>query len=204
LQLTKPTRSLGRLVEFVAAKGVVRPRDVEEQGYPREYLLRLLRRGSVERIGRGLYRVAGEAVSEHHSLAVVGRRSPEGVVCLLSALRFHGLTTQEPHEVWLAIGNKARRPKLSWPPTRVVRMSGASLREGIMEHPVEGVPVRVFGAAKTVADCFKFRNKIGVDVAIEALRDAVRERKATRDEIYGFAKICRVAKVMQPYLEATS
>ena len=127
---------------------------------------------------------------------------PNGIICLISALRFHDLTTQVPHEVWMAISEKARRPKVDYPPLRIVRFSGDSLDYGAVTQKVEGVPIRVFDPAKTVADCFKYRNKIGLDVALEALRDCYRQRKATMDELWKAAKVCRVARVMQPYLES--
>lgn len=143
----------------------------------------------------------GREVSAHGSLAEVARRVPKGIICLLSALRYHGLTTQAPFEVWLAIENKALAPKLEYPPLRIVRFSGAALTEGVDEHVVNGVTIRITGVAKTVADCFKYRNKIGLDVALEALCDAWHEKRMTSDEIWRYAKVCRVANVMRPYLE---
>jgi len=193
-----------RILRIAARRPILRPRDLEARGIPREYLLRLYRKGLLERAGRGVYVLAGARVTEHHGLAVVAKQAPQGVICLLSALRFHGLTTQEPHEVWIAVGNKAHRPQISWPVLKVVRFSGRALTEGIEHHLIESVRVRVFTVAKTVADCFKYRNKIGVDVAVEALRDALRQKKATVDEIFRSAKICRVARVMRPYLEAVA
>lgn len=182
--------------------GVLRPRDVEAVGIPREYLLRLMRRGVVVRSGRGLYRLAQAPVTEHRSLAEVGKRVPDAVICLLSALVFHDLTTQIPPEVWIALPAGRRSPKLDTVQTRVARFTGAALTEGREQHNLEGVPVTIYSAAKTVADCFKFRNKIGLDVAIEALRNCLRTRKATAGEINRYAQICRVARVMRPYLEA--
>jgi len=196
--------SLQRSLKIAAKQRIVRPRDLEARGIAREYLLRLYRQGVLHRAGRGVYVLAAAPTTEHHGLAVVAKQAPKSVICLLSALRFHGLTTQEPHEVWIAVDNKAHQPQLAWPALRVVRFSGRALTEGVEGHVIEGVPVRVFGVAKTVADCFKYRNKIGVDVAIEALRDTLRQRKATVDEIYRFAKVCRVAKVMRPYLESVA
>ena len=181
---------------------LVRPRDVETRGIARESLLRLYRRGLLVRPARGVYALAESPVTEHHSLAVAAKLVPRSVVCLLSALRFHGLTTQDPHEVWIAIDFKAHKPSLASPALRVVRFSGRALVEGVEAHEIEGVRVQVYGAAKTVGDCFKYRHKIGIDVAIEALRDVLRSRKATVDEIHRFAKVCRVANVMQPYLES--
>lgn len=188
---------------LVRANGILRPRDLAALKIPRAVLSRLCEAGEIARTGRGLYVLGAENITENHTLAEVGRRVPHGVVCLLSALRFHELTTQIPGEVWLAIGPKARRPKGSTVSIRSVHFSGAALREGVEEHVIENVSVRIYSAAKTVADCFKARNKIGLDVALEALRDYWRKRKGTSDDLWRYAKICRVAKVMQPYLEST-
>jgi len=156
----------------------------------------------VRQVGRGLYVAEGSRVTEHHTLVEATKRVPHGVICLLSALRFHGLTTQSPHEVWMAIAHKARCPSADYPPLRIVHFSGEALSYGVKEKKLEGMIVRVFDPAKTVADCFKFRNKIGVDVALEALRDCYRRKKATMDELFMAARVCRVARVMQPYLES--
>lgn len=193
-----------RILKLAARQRLVRPRDVEALGIARAFLTRLERRGLLERRARGVYVLADAPVSEHHSLALAAKLVPRGVVCLLSALRFHGLTTQDPHEVWMAIDFKARKPSVEFPALRIVRFSGRSLADGIETHLIEAVPVRVYSPAKTVADCFKYRNKIGTDVALEALRDALRKRKATIDEIHRFAKVCRVADVMRPYLESVA
>ena len=191
-----------RLIDLVRSQGLIRPRDLLSLGIARVSLTRAVRCGQLERVGRGLYGLPGREVSAHGSLAEVARRVPKGVVCLLSALRFHGLTTQAPFEVWLAIENKALAPKLDFPPLRIVRFSGAALTEGVEEHVVDGVTIRVTGVAKTVADCFKYRNKIGLDVALEALREAWHEKRMTSDDIWRYAKICRVANVMRPYLDS--
>jgi len=151
---------------------------------------------------RGLYTLSKRDLTANHSLAQVCKRIPHGVVCLLSALRFHGLTTQMPAEVWIAIDRKARRPAVGDLPVRIVRFSGAALREGVEEHRIEGITVRVTNPAKTIADCFKYRNKIGLDVALEALREGWRERGFSMDELWKYARLCRVANVMRPYLEA--
>lgn len=156
------------------------------------------------RVGRGLYRLAGADVTEHYTLAAVARRVPHGVVCLLSALRFHDLTTQDPFDVWLAIDQKARRPEAESFSLRIVYMSGKSFTEGVETHTAEGVTLRVFGPAKTVADCFKYRSRIGLDVAIEALRDYRRSSQFDADLIWQYAKLCRVSSVMRPYLEAVA
>jgi predicted transcriptional regulator of viral defense system len=191
-----------RALELVRRKGVLRPRDLDADGIPREHLRRLLDEGLLERTGRGLYVIAGSKPTPNHTLAEACKRVPHGVVCLLSALRFHELTTQAPFEVWLAIDEKARLPKVDYPPIRIVRFSGKSLEFGIQEHRIEGVAVRVYSPAKTIADCFKYRNKIGLDVALEALRDCWQERRATTDELWAAAKVCRVANVMRPYMES--
>ena len=157
--------------------------------------------GAIMRVGRGLYVARGARPTEHHSLAQASKRVPHGVVCLLSALRFHDLTTQSPFQVWLAISAKARLPKTDNPPLRIVRFSKKTLAYGVQEHRIEGVSVRIFFPAKTVADCFRYRNKIGLDVALEALREGWRERKISTDALWTYARLNRVANVMRPYLE---
>ena len=191
-----------RLIELARSRGLIRPCDLAPFGIPRVSLTRAVRSGLLERIGRGLYGLPGREVSAHGLLAEVARRVPKGVVCLLSALRFHGLTTQAPFEVWLAIENKALAPKLDYPPLRIVRFSGKAFTEGVEEHVVDRVTIRITGVAKTVADCFKYRNKIGLDVALEALREAWHERRMSSDDIWRYAKVCRVANVMRPYLDS--
>lgn len=193
-----------QILEMVEQTGVLRPRDLDTHGIPRIYLSRLCERGLLHRVGRGLYVLPNADVSEHHTLAEACKRVPHGVVCLLSALRFHELTTQSPPEVWLAIGSKVWRPRVDYPPLRFVRFSEPTLGAGVEEHSIEGINIRVYDPAKTVADCFKYRNKIGVDVAVEALRDCRRQRRCTNDGLWHYAKICRVANVMRPYMEATA
>jgi predicted transcriptional regulator of viral defense system len=182
--------------------GLLRPRDLAAHGIPREHLVRLHRRGILDRPTRGIYVLADAEPSEQQSTVEACKRVPHGVVCLLSALRFHQLTTQAPHEVWLAIGDKAWLPKLVYPPLRIVRFSRPALRTGVEEHVLQGVPIRVTEPARTVVDCFKYRNKIGLDVAIEALRDCWRQKKATMDELHRAARFRRMANVMRPYLES--
>ena len=190
-----------QVLDLVRDAGILRPRDLDEHGIPRVYLSRLHDAGLLERVGRGLYRLPDAPVSEHHSLALAAKRVPKGVVCLLSALRFHDLTTQAPHEVWLAIGEKARRPRVEHPPLHIVRFAPDALDAGIGEHEIEGVSVRVYNPAKTVADCFKYRHKIGLDVALEALRECCRARRCSVDDLWLYADICRVQRVMRPYME---
>jgi predicted transcriptional regulator of viral defense system len=191
-----------RILAMAEQAGVLRPRDLDAYGIPRIYLSRMCERGLLQRVGRGLYVLPDADVSEHHTLAEACKRVPHGVVCLLSALRFHGLTTQSPDEVWLAIGSKVWRPSVDHPPLRFLRFSARALEAGVEEHSIEGVIVRVYNPGKTVADCFKYRNKIGLDVALEALRDCRRQGRCTNDELWHYAKICRVANVMRPYMEA--
>lgn len=164
----------------------------------------MVERGEVERVGRGLYRLPDAPLTEYHSLAEVNKRVPRGVICLASALTFHGLTTQMPYDVWLMIERRARAPKLNWPPLRLFRASGESWTAGVEEHQIEGVTVRVTSPAKTVADGFKYRNKVGLEVTVEALRECLREKRFSRDTLHHFARICGVENVMRPYLEALS
>jgi predicted transcriptional regulator of viral defense system len=193
-----------KIISLARESGIIRPRDLEAYGIPREYLSRLCDKGVLERQCRGIYTLRDAELTEHHSLMQACKRLPKGVVCLLSALRFHYLTTQAPFETWMAIDRKARLPKAEGVPLRLVRFSGDALTEGIEHHNIEGVEVNVYCPAKTVADCFKYRNKIGLDVALEALRECRRERRCTMNDLWRFAKICRVANVMRPYLEAFS
>lgn len=197
------TTSLPKSVRDAFEKSsVIRSRDLESLGIWRATLGRLVEGGRIERIGRGLYALPDAEIGEHHTLAEVGKRVPNGIICLISALRFHGLTTQQSPEVWLAIDGKAREPKLDSVSIRVVRSSGEALQAGRQEHMIEGVNVNVYCPAKTVADCFKFRNKIGLDVALEALRESWREKRSSMDELIRYARICRVENVMRPYLES--
>jgi len=191
-----------RALEYCSGRGVVRARDFVSEGIPRITLTRLVRDGRLERVGRGLYAVPGSDVSEHHGLVEASRRVPHGVVCLLSALRFHELTTQQPFEVWMAIDRKARKPRVDSPPIRIVRFGRNALNQGVDEHEIEGVMVRITSPARTVADCFKYRNKIGLDVAIEALRDYRRRRAGTVDELWEAAGVARIKTVIRPYIEA--
>lgn len=191
------------LLKLAREHGILRSRDLRLHGIARENLRRLVEHGLLVQSGRGLYLPADAPLTEHHSLAEVARRVPQGVVCLLSALRFHNLTAQEPHEVWLALPLRSHQPAPGYPPLHTVRMNEMTHRTGIETHLVENVPVRIFGVAKTVADCFKYRSAVGLDVALEALREGWRERRFTMDELWSYAHLCRVANVMRPYIEAT-
>lgn len=192
-----------RLRKALRSAGALRTRELEKAGITRTQIVRLVSVGKLQKIGRGLYATAGYQGTEHSALVAVAKRAPHVVFCLLTALRFHEIATQSPFEVWIAIANNDHPPRFDYPPLRTVRFSEASLRYGVQVRKVEGVALRMTSPAKTVADCFKFRNKIGLDVALDALRDVLRERKATADDLWRCAKVNRVANVMRPYLEAT-
>ena len=191
-----------QVIEFAKQQAVVRPCDLVAKGLPKDYLNQLAQQGVLKKIGRGLYQWPDREMSSHQSLIEVAKLAPKGVITLLSALSFHELTTQNPFEVWLAIDRKARRPNIDYPPVRFVTMSQEGLSEGVELHKLDGVDVKIFCAAKTVADCFKYRNKLGLDVALEALKEGWKVRKFTMDELLNYAKVCRVANVMQPYMES--
>ena len=197
-----PTDAERRALHVIRRLGVVRAADLEARGIPRGQMYRLLRKGQVTRHARGVYTASNHPHTAGHALAQVAKRVPSGVICLLTALRFHGLTTQSPAEVWIALPEKARKPQLDYPRLRVTRFSGPALSDGIEIHRIEGVEVRVYSPAKTVADCFKYRNKVGIDVAVEALRDFSRRHRGGATGLARFARICRVTRVMQPYLDA--
>lgn len=197
-------RARERILTMAGRASVVRPRDVETRGIPREYLSRMAADGSLVRVGRGMYALPDVDITAEHALAEIAKVVPRGVLCLPTALRFHELTTQGPQEVWLAVENKSWRPKAVPWRLHLVYMSGAAFRKGIEDHRIEGVTVRVFSPAKTVADCFKYRNKIGLDIAVEALREYLRRHRGRADELWRYAKVCRVTRVMRPYLEAVS
>ena len=188
-------------LELLFEKGMVRAHELAVIGVAGATLQQLLKSGALVRISRGLYAAPDRALNEHDQLAQLAIKHPHMVFCLLTALQIHGLTTQAPHEVWVAITPNARAPQGSYPPLRIVRLSDPGLQvetislDGVVRIPVTSV-------AKTVADCFKFRNKIGLDIALEALRDAWRQQKVTMDELWESAQLCRVANVMRPYLES--
>lgn len=199
--MTKESK-IEALLELIREQGLVRSADLKPRGIPREYLSRLHNKGVLERASRGVYYLPDNNLTEHHSLAEAAKVVPRGVICLLTALRFHGLTTQSPYEIWVALDRKAHRPAGNGVPLRVVRFSGQALTSGVEEHLIEGIRVRIYSPAKTVADCFKYRNKIGLDVALEALRDYLKSRQSNADELWKYAKICHVSNVMRPYMEA--
>jgi predicted transcriptional regulator of viral defense system len=197
-----PKTKSEQLLALARRQGILRARDLAAHLIPREYLVRLHQQGILDRPARGIYVLADAEPSEHQTLVEACKRVPHGVVCLLSALRYHGLTTQAPFEVWLAISHKAWLPRLHYPPLRIVRFSNAALTTGVDEHLIQHVNVRVTNPARTVVDCFKYRNKIGLDVAIEALRDCWRRKRATMDQLHRAAQSRGMANVMRPYLES--
>ena len=183
-------------------RGLLSAEDLEAENVPRRYLPRLKRRGELERVARGLYALPDREITEHHDLAIAAKRVPEGVICLLSALRFHELTTEAPFEVWMALEEGRWDPKADALPLRTVHMSSESFAAGVEKCLAWKVPAKVYSPAKTVADCFKFRSQVGLEVALEALRDFRRKRAGSMDDLWRFAKICRVQNVMRPYMEA--
>ena len=191
-----------KILKLARRRQGVTAREIAAAGLHRQVLTRLVEAHQLERVVRGVYRIPDQPFTEHHGLALVSSSIPHGVICLLSALQFHQLGTQLPSEVWIAIDRRARRPALKYPPLRVLRFSGAALSQGIETHRIEGQTVRVYNITKTLADCFKYRHKIGIDVVLEALREAWRSRRFTMEELDRYAAICRVQRVMRPYLEA--
>jgi len=193
-----------QILELARYRRVLRAADVRMHGWSPQLLIRLHQSGRLQRFARGLYGLPDAEVTEHQTLIEVCQRVPKGVLCLLSALQFHEIGTQMPHEVWIALPKGSQTPALSYPTLRIKRLSGTAYSDGIQTMTDHGAAIRVYSAAKTVTDCFKFRNQIGLDVALEALKDSWRSRKVTIVELGHFAKINRVERVMQPYLEAVT
>jgi len=192
----------GDVLRLAEKHPVLRAKDVAHQGIHTSTLTRMTRAGALEKVGPGRYRLpTGPRITEHHDLAVATAAVPQSVVCLVSALRFHDIGTQLPGEVWIAVPRGTRVPRVSAPPLRVVNVSTAVFDLGIEEHRIEGHTVRIYSVARTVADCFRFRNKVGLDVALEALTDAWRSKRLKLNELNRIAKKLRVQRVMQPYLE---
>lgn len=191
-----------RILDLLTHKGLLRPSDLDSTGASRAVLARMTAAGLLEKVDRGLYRLPDQDLSENESLITVATKVPQAVFCLLTALQFHGLTTQLPHQIWIAMPRGSHVPKIDYPPIKMVQVTGDAYSAGIETFHSDGVPLQVYGVARTVVDCFKHRNKIGIDVALEALRDARAQKKASADDLWRYAKICRVANVMRPYLEA--
>ncbi len=190
-----------RLLEIAEEKKLIKPKDLTAEKIPTVYLSRLVKQGKLLQVGKGLYSLPETLLDENQSLLEVQHLVPKGVFCLLTALQFHNLTTQNPCQVWLAVDRNATVPRIRSIQNRIFRISGEMFNAGIEEHQVEGGTIRVYSPAKTVADCFKYRNKIGLDVAMEALKDAWRKRLITMDELFRFAKLNRVTNVLLPYVQ---
>lgn len=197
-----PNTHTQRILNLANQKGLLRASDLDAINAPRIVLARLTAAGLLEKVGRGLYRLPDAQASEFESLGTVATKVPQAVFCLLTALQFHELTTQLPRQVWIAMPRGSHPPRIDYPPIKMVQFTGDAYSAGIEEVERDGIKLRVYSVAKTVADCFKHRNKIGLDVALEALKDARAHSKASVDDIWHFAKICRVANVMRPYLES--
>jgi len=189
-----------KIIAFAERRGVVRAADLEKIGASRTLLHYLAKKGVLRRLARGVYVLANH-IPEHETFSEIAAAVPGGVICLVSALQFHEITTQMPLEAWVAIKRGRHVPSPIRIPLRIVRFSGPAFSGGIEEHAADGITIRVYSPAKTVVDCFKFRNRIGLDVAREALLDSLDQKKATRDEIWHYAKCCRMARVMRPFLE---
>jgi predicted transcriptional regulator of viral defense system len=191
-----------RAIALASKHVLLRARDLVAAAIPSVTLTRMTAAGKLTRVGRGLYRLPEAPISEHHSLLIVARKMPDAVLCLLTALQFHGLTTQLPRQVWVAMPRGSHMPRLGHPTVRMVQVSEALLRVGVEAHKRDGVKLKVYGVTRTVVDCFKHRNKVGLDVALEALRDALSQKKTTMDKLWRMATVCKASNVMRPYLEA--
>lgn len=191
-----------RLLKLLRSTPVVRSREISAKGIDRKTVQRMVDAGEIRRISRGLYNLADVDTQRHQTLVEAQKSIESGVICLLSALSFHEIGKQMPRDVWMAVARGSRTVRAGSVPVRVVAFSGSAFSEGVEEHDLSGAKVRVYSAAKTVADCFKYRNKLGTDVAVEALRDVVQSGAASPDELLRYADMCRVRKVMTPYLES--
>ncbi len=196
-----PQTELVKLLRLARQHSSISAKDAKGAGVHSQVLSRLIVAGVLERMARGQYRLVERPIGEHHTLALVARAAPRGVICLLSALNFHGIGTQLPADVWIALERGVRAPSTLRLPARFVHFSGTAFHEGVETHLIDGVPIRVYTVAKTLADVFKFRSTLGLDVAIEALRDAWQHRSFTMDALDRAARACRVARVMRPYIE---
>jgi predicted transcriptional regulator of viral defense system len=182
--------------------GVLRMSEALQAGIYRKMLYDMRDSGVIEKLERGLYRLASLPPLGNPDLVSVAKKIPEGVICLISALSFYEITTQIPHEVYIALRRGAKSPRLKHPPVRIFHFTGRAFTEGIETHKVDGVQLRIYAPEKTVADCFKYRNKIGLDTAVEALKLSLKRKRVNVNELMRFARICRVEKVMRPYIEA--
>lgn len=201
--MTKASTQRARVLELLSTQPMMRLKDFTVHGIGPETLARLLREGVVVRPARGLYQLADAPADARHALAEASALVPKGIICLTSALQFHGLTLQMPSAVWMAIDRTAWRPRIDYPPIRFVRFTGWALTEGVERHRIEGVEVAITDPARTIVDCFRYRTKVGIDVAMEGLREGLRQRKTTSDRLWRYGKKARVWSTMKPYVEAT-
>lgn len=190
-----------QILRMFQRSGFVRPRELKRAGVPRWALYEMVREGAIQRQGRGIYTLPDAPITENHSYAEAIKRAPRSIICLVSALRYHGLTMQNPAEVWVAIPRGEWQPKSDGLRLRIVQFSGKALTVGIERRHVEGVKIAVTNVARTIVDCFKFRNKIGTDLAVEALRDGWSKKRFTMKELWQYASVFRMSRVMMPYLE---
>jgi len=200
--MNRPNSQRETARSILAAHGILRLTEFRNSGVTAATVSRMVQDGEVTRLARGLYQLSDASLGADHSLAEAAKRLPKGVVCLVSALAYHGLTDQLPRKVWIAIGKKDWAPKPDGMPIQIVRFTDGLLADSVETHEIEGVPVRIFGAAKTVADCFRHRSKVGLSVAIEGLQETLRQRKATPGEIVRQAERGGILTVIRPYLEA--
>lgn len=191
-----------RILQLVQKLGVLRPRDLVPYGIQAEYLRRLCDRGQLQKLGRGSYVAAGSRLTPELVLAIVARAVPNGVICLESALAVHGLAEFDMDEISVAIERRAAKPRVDFPDIRVARLGGAAFTEGVETHVLENVKVHIYSLEKTLADLFKFRNKIGPHIAVDALRSALTERDVNLRKLWHYARLCRVERVMKPYVDA--
>ena len=191
-----------KVIQYLRKRGLARARDFSLLGIQRSQLVRLMDQGILSRTSRGVYRLSDGTMNEYSHFADVAKRVPNGVISLLSALRFHEIGTQNPSSVWLAISRKSRKPRLDYPLLQLVWFSGRAFSEGIELHKIDGVDVLIYSPAKTIADCFKYRNKVGLDVCVEALKDSLAKRKVLLKDLWFYAKVCRVSSIIRPYVEA--
>ena len=197
------SRAIERVKElFSSHSGMFRVSEAVKAGVHSRTIYSMLDKGLIARLGRGMYRFADMPSMRNPDLATVAMKIPKGVICLISALSYHEMTTEIPHEVYLALPRGLEPPRLNYPPLRIFWFSGPAFEEGIEQYDVDGIPMKVYNPEKSMADCFKYRNKIGLDVVLEALKFYRRRKRFNADELIHFARICRVEKVMRPYLEA--
>lgn len=191
-----------RVLNLISQKGWLRPSDLDQINVPHIVLRRMTAAGQLEKVNRGVYRLPDTQISEHESLLIIATRVPQAVFCLLSALQFHELTTQLPRQVWIAMPRGSHTPQIDYPPIKMIQFTDEAYSEGIEVIERDQITIRVYSVAKTITDCFKHRNKIGLDVALEALKEARFKKILDMNELWHYAKICRVTNLIRPYLEA--